>query len=72
MEMVRLYETGFEWRLSREDLAELGIISSGFEQIPFERELISQFFKNATEGAGFAEFLTSTEIKDYIESNSIQ
>lgn len=72
MEMVRLYESGFEWRLSREDLAELGIISSGFEQIPFERELISQFFKNATEGAGFAEFLTSTEIKDYIETNSRQ
>jgi hypothetical protein len=71
MELYRTYQSGFEWQLSKSDLIELGLVSNEFEQIPYERELISQFFMHASNG-GFTEHLTSTEIKDFIETNSRQ
>ena len=72
MELVRMYEQGFEWQLDKSDLETLHAVSGGFETIPFERELISEFFKNGDLGGGISEFLTSTQIKDYIENNSRQ
>jgi hypothetical protein len=71
MELYRTYQSGYEWQLSKSDLIELGLVSNEFEQIPYERELISQFFMHASNG-GFTEYLTSTEIKDFIETNSRQ
>lgn len=72
LELVRLYESGFEWQLSREDLAGLKNVSENYEVMPFERELIQKFFKPGDMGGGYAEYLTSTEIKDYIETNTRQ
>jgi predicted P-loop ATPase len=72
MELLRLYESGEEWQLSKEDMVHLTNASVDFETIHFERELISQFFKPASSGGGYAEKLTSSQIKDYIESNSRQ
>lgn len=71
MEAVRAYESGEEWQLNKAELAELAEATSIFEKMPFERELISQFFKAQTEG-GFVEYLTATQIKNYIETNTQQ
>jgi predicted P-loop ATPase len=71
MELVREYEAGFDWKLTREEIADLQAVSNEFETIPFERELITQFFANANT-PGLVESLTSTEIKDYIETNTRQ
>lgn len=74
MELVRMYNQGEEWKLTKEDLAELSELSSDFEVIPFEREMITKFFKNQNErdGGEVVDWLTSSEIKDYIEAHSKQ
>lgn len=69
MEAYRAYESGEEWRLTNEEFLALNDIGNDFETVPFERELILKFF-SATDG--YAEYLTATEIKDYIENNSKQ
>jgi hypothetical protein len=71
MEIYRTYQSGYEYQLSREELLQLGLLSPEFEVIPFERELILEHFKPKNQ-AGYVEYLTSTKIKDYIESNSKQ
>ena len=71
MELVRLYESGYEWKLSENELVSLNDISAEFEVIPFERELIGKFFLPETQ-AGYISYLTSSEIKDYIETNTKQ
>ena len=72
MELVRMYESGDEWSLTKDEVAELGVLSNDYEVIPFERELICEFFKPAEMGGGYVEHLTSTQIKAYIEKNSGQ
>lgn len=72
MELVRVYESGYDWQLNKKENEELGEVSGNFEAIPYERELISQFFKSGLSGGGYTEWLTSTEIKDYIEKSSVQ
>jgi predicted P-loop ATPase len=71
MELVRLYESGYDWKLTKKELSELNEVSAEFETIPFERELIGKFFLPESAG-GYVSFLTSSEIKDYIETNSKQ
>lgn len=70
MEAVRAYESGEEWELSRAELDMLADVSSRFEPIPFERELIAKFFKQNDEIV--KSFFTATEIKDIIETNTRQ
>lgn len=72
MELVRVYESGYDWRLSKDENDQLAEVSGNFEAIPYERELISQFFKSGLNGGGYTEWLTSTEIKDIIERSSMQ
>jgi hypothetical protein len=72
MELVRVYESGYEWQLNKAENEWLGEVSGNFEAIPYERELISQFFKAASVGGGYIEHLTSTEIKDFIEKSTVQ
>jgi len=72
MELVRLYESGFEWKLNKEDLAGLRTVCEEYEVMPFERELIQKFFKSASLGGGYSEYLTSIESKEYIETNTRQ
>jgi len=71
MEVVRLYESGEDFNLTRPEMDHLSTLSSEFEVIAFERELILKFFSPDLK-SGFTEFLTATEIKDHIESNSKQ
>lgn len=66
MEAVRLYESGAEWQLQKEELQQLGELSERFEQVPIERELILKFFAVPTEEQ-HGEYLSTTEIKDTIE-----
>ena len=73
MECVRLYEEGYEWQLSREELHSLAAVSTHFEPIAFEQELIKKFFKKP-DGAEetLASWFTATEIKDVIETKTRQ
>ena len=70
MEIIRAYESGEEWQLSKSEMADLMSTSAAFEEIPFERELINTHFENS----GYGSFLnlTATEIKDHIELHSKQ
>ena len=72
MEIVRAYESGEEWQLSKSELKELSAANLIFEKMPFERELIAQFFKSESQGSGYVEHLTATQIKTYIENSTHQ
>ncbi len=71
MEMVRAYERGDEWQLNKEDMIHLADVSTDFEAINMEREIITKFFGN-DEKLGYIEELTATDIKNHIEINSKQ
>lgn len=74
MELYRCFKDGEEWQLTYDELAQLNDLSGEFEQVPFERELIQQFFKAPAfySGNDAREFLTSVEIKEVIEERSNQ
>lgn len=73
MEAYHAYESGEDFQLSKAELSHLHTLSSDFETTPFERELILKFFCIPQERPGaYPEWLTATEIKDYIEVNSKQ
>lgn len=71
MEAYHAYQSGEEWKLNKEEMAALDAMSSDFETIPFERELIQKFFSPPTPGK-YSEWLLPTEIKDIIETNTKQ
>jgi predicted P-loop ATPase len=71
IELVRAYESGYEWQLTKDELADLSEVSDEFEVTPLERELILQNFKRP-ERESDSEYLTSTQIKDIIETNTRQ
>jgi hypothetical protein len=71
MELVRIYESGFDWKLNKSELKDLDNVGHNFEVTNFEYELISKFFIPAFEGSNY-DFLSTAEIKDCIESNSRQ
>ena len=71
MEAVRIYESGESWGLSVEEFKHLATLTSEYETPPIERELILQFFKNTDEG-GYVEEMTTSQIKDYIETYTKQ
>lgn len=71
MEAVRAYESGEPWQLTREELAMLDRIGTDFETTPYERELILKFFSPRQAGK-VSSYLTSTEIKDHIETQTKQ
>jgi predicted P-loop ATPase len=70
MELYRLYTSGEEWQLNKDEISVLKEVSGEFETIPFERELILKFFDIPTNGAG--SMMTATDIKEVIECNSKQ
>jgi hypothetical protein len=72
MELVRMHESGYDWQLSKDQILDLGAVSGDYETIPFERELIQKFFKRGELGGGYTEWMTSSEIKDYIETHTAQ
>lgn len=69
MELHRCYIAGEEWKLEKVELEILNEVSMKFEVIPFERELIMQFFDTKSDNI---EYLTATQIKDYIETHTKQ
>lgn len=71
MECVRLYEAGEEWNFTKQDFENLTEISNQFETVSSERELILKFFRKPCDG-GYAEWLSTTEIKNHIELYSRQ
>lgn len=71
MECVRMYEDGYNWRLTKEEIDQLQGLSKNYEGINYERECILEHFLPPTE-LGFVEFMTATQIKNYIEENSRQ
>lgn len=71
MEAYRAFMNGDEWQLNKDELALLDGVGQDFQSIAYERELIYKFFKSADNG-GYSEWLTATEIKDYVESNTKQ
>lgn len=71
MECVRAYESGEEWQLNKGELAALDEMGVEFETTPFERELILGHFTRPKAGS-YSTFLTSTDIKDVIETRTKQ
>ena len=71
MELYRLYTSGAQWQLDKDEIQILMEVSSEFETIPYERELILRFFEAPKNDEGFM-LMTATAIKDVIESNSKQ
>lgn len=70
LEVFHLYESGYDWRLSRADVEKLNANTGAFEQIRQEAELINQFYKlpiykNSNQNT---QFVTATEIKINIET----
>lgn len=71
MAFYDLYQSGFKWELSSSDIAELNANSEEFNAINFEAELINQFLFNPKEST-YADYLSNTEIKIYLEMCSNQ
>lgn len=71
MECVRAFESGEEWQLNKSELAALDAMGTDFETTPFERELILQHFTTQRAGS-YSTFMTSTAIKDVIETRTKQ
>jgi hypothetical protein len=71
MECVRAFESGEEWQLNKSELAALDEMGTEFETTPFERELILGHFAKPRAGV-YSTFLTSTDIKDIIETRTKQ
>lgn len=66
MEVVRCYEAGDKWELTRDELKRLEEASDEFRPIAFERELICKFFAQGSTP------MTSTDIKIKIETETSQ
>lgn len=72
MEAYRAYQVGDEWQLTNEELTGLNIVGEEFQPVAFERELILKFFAPIGQHSGYPEWLTATEIKDILETNTKQ
>ena len=74
MEIVRAYEGGEEWSFTKEEVDALADTSHEFEGAQLERELLTKYFvpESEKEGIGNPEYMTTAEIKGYIESHSLQ
>lgn len=68
MEAYRAYESGEEWQLNREEITQLNEVGKDFETLAFESELILKFFKPVEGGEIETQWLTTTEIKNTIET----
>jgi len=71
MEAVRAYESGEQWQLNKSEFDDLNMQSLEYEKTPFERELIIKHLRKPEKDEYFKE-MTATEIKNYIEGNSMQ
>lgn len=65
-----LLKTGFDFRLSREELEKSERNNKGYQVTTTEMELIQRFFEKADKEAEGAEFLTATDILTTIETHT--
>jgi len=74
MEAYHEFKSGYQWRLTPEDVEKLNKNTLEFEQIRHEGELISRYFKNPDfrKPGEIVEFFTATDIKEHIESLTSQ
>lgn len=69
-EAYNLYQEGFNWKLTSEDVAKLNSKSDRFERFSSEYELLLRHFRKP---AGDEEnWLSATEIKNILETKSVQ
>lgn len=66
VEIFRAYERGESWKLTEQDTAILDEASDSYSMIDVELELINKYF-SIPEDDSTATFMTSTDIKVYIE-----
>jgi predicted P-loop ATPase len=70
MELYNEWKTvGDGWMMSRTDVQILNKLTVANEQTSIEEELIQQFFALPSEG-GFTEYMSNTEIRNYIEMHT--
>lgn len=69
IELFRAYNNGEDYLLEQTELDILSDVSKSFESVPFERELIHEFFSIPKQQG---EWLTATQIKDHIEASTKQ
>jgi hypothetical protein len=69
MEAVRAYESGERFEMTKDELIDLDSVSKEFETTPYERELLLQYLM-PPEGIFNREWMSTTEIKNYIEQQS--
>jgi predicted P-loop ATPase len=75
MECYRAYVKGEDWQLNRSEFTELSELTTDFEAIPVERELIMLYFASKSDGMpnGICKkYLTASQIKIHIEIASKQ
>lgn len=73
MELVSMYEDGYKWQLDADEMKSLAEVSSDFETMPFEREMILNYFNTINDPhSGHVEKMTGSQIKEFIESRSKQ
>ena len=74
MEAVRLYESGYKWELTSEDIERLEVSTVQHVAENFERELVSMFFDNPQTDAekSFSKFMPTAEILIALEKETSQ
>ncbi len=73
IEAYHLYKSGFNWRLTSQDVRDLNANTSHFEQTSPERELLSRYFRKPKgEEEAIADYYTASEIKAVIKRHTMQ
>lgn len=72
MEAYRLWKSGFDWRVSRSEIAYLNKDALEFEVTSIEGELINKYFEPADPTLNLGDYMTCTDMKVYIEIRSQQ
>lgn len=65
MEAYHLWKSGFDWRLTKEEIATLSIHGDQFQSFGVEYELLIRYYQ--TPDPGHEEYLTATDIKIELE-----
>ena len=74
MEAYHLWKDGYSQHLNKEEIMQLNLCSTEFEEVSLERELIQKYFRpaEALDNGSIIEFLSATEVKIAIEKDSGQ
>jgi len=67
MEAYHYWKEGVSWELTSSDVKLLESITGEFQESSMERELVSKHFEHALVG-----IMTTTDIKNYLETHSVQ